>query len=88
MVLLKLHFKQLSEIHYSAVNNLLNTEEELAEQIRNSENTLNCIRLDCFQLSQIPNMDLKMVQNYYDTSELMFTEVYAHNMIRIRKLCS
>lgn len=87
MLLLQLHFKQISDIHYSAINDIVSTEEELAEQIRNAENTLNCIRLDCFNVSKIPNMDLQLVQNYYDSAELLYTELYAHNMIRIRKLC-
>lgn len=87
MILLKQHFHQLSDVHYSAVNNTLHLEEELAEQVRNCEYILDCIRMDCYRLSNIRNIDLDLLRNYCDMAELMFAEVYSHNLIRIRNLC-
>lgn len=87
MVLLKLHFKQLKAIHKSCINNCSTDLSELEEQIRDAEYTLNCISMDCFKLSQL-DTDPRLINNYFEVAELMYMEVYAHNVIRIRKLCS
>lgn len=86
MMLLRMHHKQLSRIHLSAVKNSSNKIEKLEEQIRDADYTFKCISMDCFKLKQM-GTNPALVKNYFESSELMYMEIYSHNMLRIRKLC-
>ena len=80
-------FSQLKKIHHNAINNVSEVVEVLEEQIRNAQYTLDCIRMNCFKAVQSLT-DIKAIQDYFESAELLFMELYSHNMIRIRNLCS